>query len=242
MEEEEWFTHWFNQDYLHLYAERDDEEAERQVAFLIDQLHLTGKEKILDIGCGAGRHAFAFAKRGFSVVGIDISKELIHEAQNKLEKHPTLFLTFVEGDMRNLEGMGKFDLVINMFTSFGYFHTQEENGAIFAEIRKCLRLGGQFFLDYLHPFHIKQSLIRHEEINVLGEKVVIDKDIIGERVIKKICFPGRIYKENVALYSKEEVEQMLHEHRLQVRKVWDDYQGNPWKERGDRQLFLCTAI
>jgi len=124
--EQEWFDHWFNSDYLHLYAHRDEKEAESHGYFLINHLKLNGSEKILDVACGFGRHAIAFAKKGFSVVGIDASKEFIRQAQVHQEKEQLSKLEFIQMGMRNLAGLGTFDVAICMFTSFGYFPTKND--------------------------------------------------------------------------------------------------------------------
>lgn len=240
--EQEWFTHWFNSDYLHLYTHRDEKEAESHVDFLINHLKLNGSEKILDVACGFGRHALVFAKRGFSVVGIDMSKEFIRQAQEHQEKEQLPHLKFIQMDMRNLNGIGTFDLAICMFTSFGYFPTKKENSAFLKEVRNCLKKQGLFFLDYLHPYEIQKDLKPYEEQTINGEKVEVRKQILDGRIIKTIQFPGRTYKESIALYTKPEIESMLQENGFQVLQVWNDYQGNPWKEEGDRQLFLSKVM
>lgn len=74
---------------------------------------------------------------------------------------------------------------------------------------------------------------------VKGEPVVIKRRIEEGVVIKEIYFPGRSYCEKVKLYSKEQIVEMLNNANLYVENVWNDYEGNPWLEEGNRQLFVC---
>lgn len=230
-----WFTHWFNEDYLNLYADRDQQEAERQAEFLVNALGLKGTERILDLGCGTGRHTLAFAKRGFLVVGVDLSPTLIQVGEKALLGYENAAL--VRSDMFNVKGLGRFDLVINMFTSFGYFDDDEKNARIFDVAKKHLVPGGRFFMDFLHPQEVRRDLIPYEETSVKGEIVKIRKWIAGDQVCKSISFPGREYLEKIKLYTRSQIEEMARANGFTVLKVWNDYSGAPWKAEGDRQLF-----
>jgi SAM-dependent methyltransferase len=241
-EEIPWFRKWFNEDYLKLYSYRNIREAELQVNFLIGALKLKGVERILDLGCGTGRHAITFAKKGYNVLGIDISPYLIGEAIKTLQRNPSLPARFQTGDMLLLKDIGLFDVVINMFTSFGYFENNEENEKVLHVVREHLPSGGKFFLDYLHPAQVKKTLVPYLERDINGEKVVIRKVIEGDRVIKTISFPGRAYKEEVILYTRDQIENMLSSNRFHIENVWNDYFGNSWEQEGERQLFYCQAI
>lgn len=237
--ESEWYKVWFNEDYLKLYSNRNMKEAEEQVDFLLNALKLNGNEKILDLGCGIGRHSLLLAKKGFSVVGVDLSPDLLKIARQNAVPFPDLDLTYIQGDMRNLDNLGQFDLVISIFTSFGYFETEEENLTVLKEIKKCLKPKGHFFLDYLHPYYVKNHLVPNE-IRVIGNaEVGIHREIIDDKIIKTIQFPHQTYEEKVKLYSRIAIEKILKSAGLSAIEVWNDYEGNPWKSEGDRQLFLC---
>lgn len=239
-----WFRKWFNEDYLKLYCSRDRCEASAQVDFLIHAMDLKGNERILDLGCGAGRHTLEFASRGFHCTGVDLSEVLIKEGEKELKKSSNLDVHFIRGDMFQMKNLGIFDVVVNLFTSFGYFNDDSDNVRFFKIARDHLKKNGKFFLDFLHPFKVKRdlNLKPKETLTVEGETVEISKMIEGDIVVKTIVFanPKRIYHERVKLYTREKIESMLSANSLQVVDVWNDYKGNPWNQKGDRQLFYCA--
>ena len=73
-----WFESWFDSPYYHiLYKDRDMKEAEEFIDHLMDRLHLPSGSKILDMGCGKGRHSVYLNRKGYNITGIDLSKENI---------------------------------------------------------------------------------------------------------------------------------------------------------------------
>src|SRR6185369_2757945 len=111
----EWFASWFDSAHYHrLYAHRDDAEAAALVDRLIDRLQPAPGAVVLDLGCGSGRHSKHLASRGLDVVGLDLSPESIRQARRSEHAH----LRFGRHDMREPFGVGRFDAVFNLFTSF----------------------------------------------------------------------------------------------------------------------------
>ena len=112
----EWFASWFDSPHYHqLYAHRDEAEAARFVDALVARVRRREGARALDLGCGARRHAWRPASKGFMVTGIDLSANSIAEA--KKTERP--YLRFRRQDMRVPFGNRRFDYVFNLFTSFG---------------------------------------------------------------------------------------------------------------------------
>lgn len=104
--------------------------------------------RILDLGCGSGHHAWELARRGFSVVGVDISTSLVdcaHEiALDDEVVGDRLDLQFLQSDLRDLAFSGEFDLVLNLHDgAIGYLEDDRENRRTFETIARCLRPGGR---------------------------------------------------------------------------------------------------
>jgi SAM-dependent methyltransferase len=118
----------------------------QEVDFIVDESVMSTGSRVLDVGCGPGRHALAFARRGFAVTGIDISDEFIRLARESAlaEDLPAVFERF---DARNLVSRedlrGSFDLVICLCQgAFGMMRDPREDLAIFAGLASVLRDGG----------------------------------------------------------------------------------------------------
>jgi len=143
----EWFEQWFGEEYLRLYPHRDDDDAAAAVA-LIDRLYPLSRLRALDLACGPGRHAAQLAARGARVTGLDLSLPLLSLARARTRGAVSL----VRADMRHLPFCaGAFDVVVNLFTSFGYFADDAQHAAVIAGSRALLRRGGVFVLDYPVP-------------------------------------------------------------------------------------------
>jgi len=118
-----WFQHWFNSPYYHiLYQQRDHAEAEFFIDNLCAYLKPAANARLFDIACGRGRHSIYFNSKGFDVTGIDLSIASIKYAKQYENKQ----LHFYVHDMRYLFYVNYFDIALNLFTSFGYFETDQE--------------------------------------------------------------------------------------------------------------------
>lgn len=233
-----WFLDWFNEDYLNLYAHRDEEEAKEHINFLCHQLNLTGHEKILDLCCGSGRHAILLGKLGYDVTGVDTSDFLIGKAVESSKD--VAAVKFLCRDMRDIGDLGHFDVILSMFTSFGYFESDKQNQKVLHNISESLADGGLFFMDYLNVSHVYQNLKADDKLVVNGEKVSISRQIVGERVIKTIDFPGRSYRESVKLYDPTTISKMLKNAGFSIVTQWGNYEGESLSSLSERVLTLAT--
>src|SRR4029453_16550484 len=169
-----WYEQSFGSDYMLVYKHRDYENANKEVRKMIAWLKLSEGADVLDIGCGMGSHALALADNGYTVTGIDLSPILLEEADRHDENG---LVKWVQGDMRELPFEGEcFDATVNLFTSFGYFTAEEDNVNVLRQIRRVLRLGGSFLIDFLNPAYVEHTLVpsserRDEESGLLIQEV-----------------------------------------------------------------------
>ena len=120
----EWFVSWFDSKYYHiLYSDRTDYEAHNFIYQLKNHLSLDSKEKVLDLGCGRGRHSKTLSEFFKTLDGIDISKENIDFATSNKSKNQNFYLS----DMRNFKMSNSYGYIFNLFTSFGYFDDLSDN-------------------------------------------------------------------------------------------------------------------
>ena len=123
------------------------ENTNDEVDFIVSLFELTGKERILDLACGYGRHSVELGRRGFEVTGVDITKEYIQEANNQASKED-ISATFICDDIRNIRFCHDFDVVLNIADgAIGYLENDEENLKIYDRIARSLKPDGKHFMD-----------------------------------------------------------------------------------------------
>lgn len=138
----EWWETSFDSHYLREYEPIFDLERDRvEVARLIEIMELPVGAKILDVPCGQGRHSHLLAEAGYNVEGVDFSKHLLDIAKQR-GTGPNLHYT--RGDMRKLlpKWKGKFDAVVDLFTSFGFFSHPRDDAQVIREFARVLNPGG----------------------------------------------------------------------------------------------------
>ena len=236
----EWFEQWFGEEYLRLYPHRDDEDARQAVALVDGAVPLPGL-LVLDLACGAGRHAAQLTARGARVVGLDLSMALLLAAKQRLPPPRAL----VRGDMRALPfRAGVFDLVVNLFTSFGYFSDDSQHQVALAEAAGALKPGGALVLDYFQANAVRAGLVPREERMVGDQRVVIQRSISGDgRFVNKemqLTGDGRRFSERVRLFSPAELERMITATGLRVRQRFGAYDRRPLGEGAPRAIFVAA--
>ncbi len=241
----DWFKAWFNHPaYLKLYAHRSLEEAEQTIATLLKFISIEkSNPKTLDIACGSGRHAVALAENGFDVTANDLSSTLLAEAR-KLAESKSLTLTFTHTDMREIAFEQEFDLIIQLFTSFGYFENDDEDKVVLENVVRALKPSGWYVLDFLNE-HIVRNTLQPETRRTLGELDVLEqRTLFGERVVKSITLRenGTTHRfiESVRLYSKEELTAMLTAVGLRVHHFLGDYHGGAFVREASPRLILIA--
>src|SRR5262249_19187005 len=139
-------------------------------------------DRVLDLACGAGRHAVALAAIGARVVGLDLSLPLLRAGQRRWRD-----ARLVRGDIRALPVPGgRMDAVVHLFPSFGYFDRDAEHESVIAEVARVLRPGGRFALDFLNAPLVKASLVPRDEATLNGRRVVQERRLEqdGRYVVK----------------------------------------------------------
>ncbi len=241
-----WYSRWFNTDYLTLYRHRDLAEAERQVQFLSSLAPADRFPRVLDVGCGAGRHLAALSRCGFEPTGADLSAELLKAARGAAGAGCK---GLVRCDMRSLPfAAASFELVTSFFTSFGYFERDEDHAAVAAEWRRVLRSQGAVLLDYLNPLSALDGLAADEEKTTGDLRILIKRsfDRDAGRIEKQISIrqsgePERNYRESVRLFSLEELKSLLKTVGFSTVSAYGDADGSKFSASSAR-LVIFAAV
>ncbi|MFH1277517.1 MAG: class I SAM-dependent methyltransferase [Candidatus Eisenbacteria bacterium] len=235
-----WYRKAFGPLYTDLYAHRDRAEAERVAELLSARVPLRGA-RVLDAACGAGRHLGALRRRGADASGFDLSDELLRGASK--------IAPVARADMRAFPFRdGVFHGVLNMFTSFGYF-PGEENGRVLDETARVLGPGGWFLLDYLNPAGTVERLVPESERTLDDFRIRETRRYDPERrvlskEIEVLSGGGAVrdrWREEVRLFSVEELERMLLGRGLKIRERFGDYEGGGFHRDSPRLILLSTA-
>lgn len=205
-----------------------------QVDFIIRALGLKGNERILDLACGYGRHSLEFARRGYSVVGADITEDYVKDA-NKEAKAQGLDAEFILSDIRDVNFENEFDLVLNMADgAVGYLENDEENLKIFDVISKALKPGGKHFVDTMNAgyadSHFPCQLWDAGEKGLTLSKFEWDKNsrillygqidtLYGEELKKPEFVEGFPQR----LYSVEELREIMEKRGMTVQRSFADF-------------------
>lgn len=237
--EPDWFEKWFGEDYLAVYPHRDSREADRAVDFLHGALKGKKIDRVLDLACGAGRHSRALGRHWWTT-GFDLSETLLLVARREGRE-----ASYVRGDMRVLPFRPHaFSLVVNLFTSFGYFSEDADHRAVLAEIASVLPAGGIFVLDYLNAEEVVANLKPRDERRVNDLVVEQERSITadGKFVEKKITLRGKnkSFVERVRLFSRAQLESLLSSAGFAVERVFGDYDGEAWTPASQRTMLLSV--
>jgi SAM-dependent methyltransferase len=240
-----WYEAAFRRGYLDVYAHRDERSAQDEVAFAAAALAVQPGARLLDAGCGAGRHARAFALRGARVIGLDLSAELLIEAQHRGAAQPA-GPAYTRGDLRQLPfRTGAFDCVASLFTTFGYFD-DAGNCDQLAEFRRVLRSGGRLLLDFLNAARVRATLVPRSEREIEGRRLVEERAVRAGRVEKTVTLTGpggeqHRWQESVRLYERAELVGLVAATGLDVHSVHGDLAGGAWKETSPRTVLIAVV-
>lgn len=259
-EKPEWWKTLFDEKYLKTYVDAITPElTSRQVNFILKSLKLKKGAEVLDLACGYGRHAIELAKRGYAVTGVDFSQHFIRLAKREAEAQ-NVEVSFIQGDMLSLSFKSKFDAVISMFTSFGYFDSEEDNALVFKKVFHALKPGGKFLIDLINAVNAMiRMAVEGRKDSKTGLLICQRKDKLsnGLTVTTKNeynpetmhWFMTRSWKENgklhcyktdVRMYMLPEVRHLMEENGLKIEKVWGDFKGAPFGIDASRMIVLAS--
>ncbi len=209
-----WFAELFSNDYFLASPARFGPASEREVEFIDAALSVPAGGRLLDLACGAGRHALLLAARGYDLVGLDMSLDMLKRALVRAQAE-SLAIKFVHGDMRDLNFSEAFDGVISFDTSFGFF-TEAENLMVLRGVHLALKKGGRFLIDVANRDCAIRGLPTRNWWE--GEGCLVQEDIEFDHVasrlsIKRFCvFADGMQREfniSIRLYAPHELQRLL---------------------------------
>lgn len=161
----EWFEDeiFWEKLYPLIFSDKVFEAAEGEVEKTLALADFHGAD-VLDLACGPGRHSVPLAKNGYSVTGVDRSPFLLARAEER-GRDANVAIEWIEEDMRRFKRTEAFDLVVNLFTSFGYFDDGQDDALVLTRIYQNLRPGGVLVMDMMG----KELMARHFRPTISSE-------------------------------------------------------------------------
>lgn len=243
MAAKDWYINWFNSPFYHkLYFEHDEKEAKAFIQLLLQHLQPSAGSRMLDVGCGRGRHSKILAAQGYDVAGIDLSPDSVAYAK-QFETHN---LQFYLHDMRLPLWINYFDYAFNFFTSFGFFYTRREHDDAVRTIAGSLKRTGLLVFDYLNVHYAEQNMV-HNEVKQIGTtEYDIHRWHTDHYFYKKITITDPQlqqpleFTERVVKFSLGDFTDMLSFQNMQVTEVFGDYHLNPYDVQKTPRMIIVA--
>ncbi|WP_100372031.1 class I SAM-dependent methyltransferase [Bacillus sp. FJAT-45037] len=239
---EYWYEEHFNEDYLMVYKHRNDELAQHELQKLMTFIPYKKGQYLLDLCCGNGRHSRWFFKKGLHVTGVDLSETLLEDAKKQQGSED---IQYIRSDMRHITFLNQFDVVVNLFTSFGYFEDDLENEQVLKNAYNALVPQGYFIFDYLNPAFLEKNLVPFskeviDQLSILQYRTIEDNTVIKKIKIEDQEGSKRQYEERVKLYSREQLDNMIKQSGFQINHTFGDYDGSLYnKTQSSRLIYVC---
>lgn len=240
----DWFADWFNSPYYHiLYKNRDYKEAEIFISNLVKHLTPTDQSRFLDLACGKGRHSIFLNSLGYDVTGVDLSENSIAYAK-QFENNRLHFFTH---DMRKPIKNDKFNYILNLFTSFGYFETEEDNQKTISAMAASLEKGGKIIIDFFNAHKVIACMVHTETKSIDGIDFHISKRLENGYIIKQIEFSdtGKAYRfyEKVQALKLSDFQKYFSRAGLGITAQYGNYLLHEFDEKqSDRLIFVAELV
>ena len=232
-------------EYLYFLKETIDEEnTPLQIDFAEKALEMSPPMRVIDLGCGHGRHTNELSRRGYKAVGIDTIQGFVDVATADAEKE-SLASQFVKGDLRGFRAEEIFDRAICLFDVLGFF-SDEDHEVILRNAFDALMPGGRLLLD----LRTREWMMRIPPVSVHDKgngDLMIDRvqfDIESGRLVDQRTFvrAGKVRSVtfSVRLYTYTEMKTILRSVGFQVDAVYGGFDGSPLHLAKPRTLILAT--
>jgi Methylase involved in ubiquinone/menaquinone biosynthesis len=247
---------WFEDDsFWEIYAPvMFDEERWAEVPAVVDGIEALARPPkggaVLDACCGPGRHSLELASRGYRVTGIDITEAYLdaaRESATALGPEAARNVSFLRADLRSFDGRGRFDLAINLYTSFGYFDDPADDLAALRRLRAALKAGGFLVLETTGKETAALYFTRGESYDRGGWHVRTEFAITGawEGLRNRwiISRDDEVVDRSfvIRLYSATELMAALLEAGFSGARAFGNIDGSPYDQNASSLVVLAQA-
>ena len=244
---ESWWKITFGNTYLaawdFIYSER---RTKKEIQFILKNLPLKKEAEILDIPCGQGRHSIGLAQHGFQVTGVDYSSILLKAAKERAKKAGTN-LIFIKGDIRSIKYRKRFDAVINLGNSFGYFN-DEDNERVIKNFAGSLKQDGFLVLDLpnttgilRHITKAKKRQVRIPKGHITTEEIAFNPCTLTSQLKWTIVQNNKkkVLRGQLRFYVFSEIKNLLIKHGFRIQKIYGSFDNEKYDIESPRMLIIA---
>jgi SAM-dependent methyltransferase len=243
----DWWQTWFGPGYIALYdaylAERTPVEVDQLEALL----HIHPPKRVLDLPCGQGRHSIELARRGYDVTGVDLSPFMLDIAKDRAAA-AGVQVRWLGGDMRQPLRDESFDVILNLFTSFGYFADPADDQHVLTAGAAMLAPGGRLLLEVINGTRIMNDFQSREWFTV-GRAAVMEArtlDRSSQRMVveRTVSIPPdeQTSVHAIRLYTGEQIEAAMRSAGFGRVDLYGDWDGGPLRPDSIRVIALGTTV
>jgi SAM-dependent methyltransferase len=227
-------------------------EAKKFIKFIKKHVNMDASANTLDLCCGLGSYSIELARQGFNVVGLDINLVFIDNARRNAKMllgDLGRNVQFVFGDMRSIPFNNRFDCVINVGTSFGFFDREEDNYQVVKEIAKSLKPKGTFLLDVGNrDWYLKNLLYKDWFRNEDGTVTLMERRFDYDRSRLTVTFESiggtkkEAWSSSWRAYTLTETINIFEKAGLAVSKVFGDWDDGEFNVDSKRMVIVSNKI
>ena len=246
MKSPDWWASCFDAQYVKEYEPLFTEERDRRdVARLIEVMELPAGSRILDVPCGQGRHAHPLAEAGFDVNGLDFSADLLAIAR---KRGTGPLLRYTKGDMRKLPARwtSRFDAVLNLFTSFGFFVNPADDARVIGEFARVLKPGGTLIWhggsrDGVMARFVSRDWWKSDDGTMIAHSRSFDP-LSGVLTIESSWAGPKgagTREHRIRLYTATRIAELCAAHGLIVENAFDGWTSRPLRRKSSEMLLVA---
>lgn len=217
-------------------------QGEEEAARLLELVEID-PERILDLGAGPGRHALPLARSGYTVTALDTSAGLLEQLRRSAGDAP---IEIIERDMREFVRAQAFDLVMIMWTSFGYFEEESDHEQVLENIRRSLRPGGRVVLDLvgleylcrnIEPVHLTE----YDDGRILVERPVLTNHMTRLENEWLLIDGDRVHRTDFShrVWSAGEIRALLERCGFRIDAIHGSYDGADYDLEAERMIVVA---
>lgn len=249
MSDDSWYSdEWFWKNYGPIMFDKDRMASSAyEVKRIQDICGLKKDSSVFDCCCGMGRHSVEMAETGCKVTGVDLSSGYLEMAREAAAKR-SLEVDFLEQDIRTIDYNESFDLVINMFTSFGYFDDPDEDLDLLKKLHKALKPDGTLFMEMWGKEILARDFEERTWFERDGIKILLEYsvDLNWTELVNRWLFykddKMTEYSFSHRIFSAAEMSNLLWRAGFSTVEIYGDFEQAPYDHKAKNLILVARKV